>query len=199
MSQLANRPTAEIAKQSGILNGALVGLMWLLEIIDVALRGSLDWLGVHAWNFAMLWTLFTAPFAHQDFAHLAANSIPLLVLGFFIALGGLRPWAYVTLAAAIGSGLFAFLLNAPGTVAIGASGIVFGYLTYLIVRGLFTRDWRDLVLGAVVLLVYGSVLWGVFPTAPGVCWQGHLGGAVAGLLIAWRLHSQDQRRTTSNR
>ena len=103
MSQPANRPTAEIAKQSGILNGALVGLMWLLEIIDVALRGSLDWLGVHAWNFAMLWTLFTAPFAHQDFAHLAANSIPLLVLGFFIALGGLRPWAYVTLAAAIGS------------------------------------------------------------------------------------------------
>ena len=122
MSQPANRPTAEIAKQSGILNGALVGLMWLLEIIDVALRGSLDWLGVHAWNFAMLWTLFTAPFAHQDFAHLAANSIPLLVLGFFIALGGLRPWAYVPLAAAIGSGAAAVLTDQAGLQLMLADG-----------------------------------------------------------------------------
>lgn len=147
----------------------------------------------------MLWTVFTAPFAHGDFGHLAANSVPLLVLGFVIALDGVRQWAYVTLAAAIGSGLFAFLLNAPGTVTIGASGIVFGYLTYLIARGLFSKDWRQLVLGAVVLLIYGSVLWGVFPTAPGVSWQGHLGGAVAGVLAAWWLHSTDRRRSLVKR
>ncbi|HZK04556.1 MAG TPA: rhomboid family intramembrane serine protease [Actinomycetaceae bacterium] len=194
MSQLAPRPTADTAKKSGILNGLLVGLMWVLEIIDVALQGALDWIGVHAWNVAMLWTLFTAPFAHLGFGHLAANSIPLLILGFLIALGGLRQWIYVTLAAVIGSGLFAFLLNPPGTVTIGASGVVFGYLTYLIIRGWFSRDWRQLLLGLLVLLIYGSMLWGVFPTMPGVSWQAHLGGAVAGVLVAWWLHSQDRRR-----
>lgn len=199
MSLPARRRGAETAKRSGILNGAVVGLMWLLELIDVVLQGALDWIGVHAWEFSMLWTVFTAPFAHGDFGHLAANSVPLLVLGFVIALDGVRQWAYVTLAAAIGSGLFAFVLNAPGTVTIGASGIVFGYLTYLIARGLFSADWRQLVLGAVVLLVYGSVLWGVFPTAPGVSWQGHLGGAVAGILAAWWLHSTERRRALIKR
>lgn len=199
MSQPVRHSPTTIARQSGIVNGVVVALMWVLEIVDVALRGALDWIGVHAWDFAMLWTLFTAPFAHQDFAHLAANSVPLLVLGFVIALDGVRQWAYVTLAAAIGSGLFAFLLNSPGTVTIGASGIVFGYLTYLLARGLFSTDWRQLLLGAVVLLVYGSVLWGVFPTVPGVSWQGHLGGAVAGTVAAWWLHSTDRRRSLVKR
>ena len=193
MNHPAHPPRNEIARRSGTLNGAVVGLMWVLEIIDVFLQGALNWFGVHAWNFALLWTFVTAPFAHSGFAHLAANSVPLLVMGFLIALGGLRQWLMVTLAAVVGAGLFAFTLNAPGTVTIGASGVVFGYLTYLIVRGWFSRAWRQLVLGALMLLVYGSVLWGVFPTTRGVSWQAHLGGAVAGVLIAWWLHGREQR------
>lgn len=187
-------PTAASVKSAGVANGAVIAVMWVLEVIDVVLRGALNWWGVHAWDFSRIWMLLTAPFAHRDFAHLSANTVPLLVLGFVIALGGLRQWAKVTLAAAIGSGLFAFVLNAPGTVTIGASGIVFGYLAYLIVRGIFSRDWRQLGIGLVVLVIYGSVLWGVFPSAPGVSWQGHLGGAVAGVGAAWWLHSTDARR-----
>lgn len=175
-------------RTSGLLNGAVVALMWMLEALDTVLRGTLNWFGIHAWDFALIWTMFTAPLAHGDFAHLAANSVPLLVLGFVIALGGVRQWLWVTLAGVVGSGLFAFLINAPGTLTIGASGVVFCYLSYLLVRGLYSHDWRQIVLGVIVFALYGSVLVGVFPSSPGVSWQGHLGGAVAGVLIAAWLH-----------
>lgn len=187
-------PAAALARSSGIANGLLVGIMIVLETIDGLFRDALNWLGVRSWDFGGLWTLLTAPFIHRDFAHLGANAIPLLVLGFVIALGGMRRWAYVTLASAIGSGLFAFILNRPGTITIGASGIVFGYLTYLLTRGFFSRDWRQIAIGVVVLIVYGSVLWGVFPTEAGVSWQGHLGGAVAGVLVASWLHARSRRQ-----
>lgn len=183
-----------VAKQAGILNGAVVAVMWVLETIDVVLRGALNWFGVHAWDFSTIWTMVTAPFAHSGFSHLAANSVPLLVLGFVIALGGIKQWAWVTLAAAFGSGLFAFVLNTPGTVTIGASGIVFGYLTYLLIRGIFSADWKQIVIGLVVFAVYGTVLWGVFPSDPGISWQGHLGGAVAGVVVAWWLHSRAKKK-----
>lgn len=187
-------PSAATVKASGLLNGAIVAVMWVLEGVDTVLRGALNWFGVHSWDFALIWTMLTAPLAHGDFGHLAANSVPFLVLGFVIALGGLRQWAWVTLAGIIGSGFFAFALNAPGTLTIGASGVVFCYLTYLLVRGFHTQDWRQLVLGAVVFVLYGGVLWGVLPTTAGVSWQGHLGGAVAGILVAGWLHRANARR-----
>lgn len=181
---LTPNSTAALARTSGIANGFVLAVMIFFEVIGSLVRGSFTWLGIRAWDFAGLWALFTAPFVHRDYSHLAANAVPLLVLGFIIALGGLRQWAYVTLAGAIGSGLFAFIMNRPGTITIGASGIVFAYLTYLVTRGLFSRNTRQIVLGMIVLVVYGSLLWGIFPSQIGISWQGHLGGAVSGVLIA---------------
>lgn len=194
--KLPTHTTAALARTSGIANGLVLAVMIVLEVFGSFARRTFTWLGIRAWDFGGLWALFTAPLVHRDYAHLAANAIPLLVLGFIIALGGLRQWAYVTLAGAIGSGLFAFMMNRPGTITIGASGIVFGYLTYLVTRGLFSRDTRQIVLGMLVLIVYGSLLWGVFPSQVGISWQGHLGGAVAGVLVAWWLHSRQARSRT---
>lgn len=191
---LTSAPTRQLAKTSGILNGAALALMWVLEVVDVALRQSLNWFGVHSWRFDQIWTILTAPLTHAGFSHLIANSVPFAVLGFFVALEGPRQWWQVTLAGALGSGLFAFFLNTPGTLTVGASGVVFSYLTYLVVRGWFVRKWPQVLVAAGVALVYGSVLWGVLPTQPGVSWQGHLGGAVAGVGIAWWLHSRQQTR-----
>ena len=196
---LTPAPTAQLAKSAGILNGIAVALMWVLEGIDVLLRHSLDWFGVHSWRFEQIWTIFTAPLTHSGFSHLIANSVPFLVLGFFVALEGWRQWAKVTLAGALGSGLFAFFLNAPGTLTVGASGVVFCYLTYLVVRGWFVRKWPQVLVALGVALVYGSVLWGVLPLRAGVSWQGHLGGAVAGVLIAWWLHSRQAKGVTTRR
>lgn len=194
--QPSSRPSALAGPVgvSGVVNVAVVAVMWVLESLDVLLRGTLDWFGIHAWNFGLIWTLFTAPFAHGGFGHLAANSVPLLVLGFIIGLSGIGQWMWVTLAGMIGSGLFAFVFNVPGTVTIGASGVVFCYLTYLLSRGLYSRRWPQILIGIVVLAVYGYVLWGVFPATPGVSWQGHLGGAVAGVIIAALLHGRDRAK-----
>jgi membrane associated rhomboid family serine protease len=104
-----------------------------------------------------------------------------------IAASGLRQTLLVTLIVALTAGIGTWLTGPTNTVHIGASGIVFGYLTYLIVRGFFARHLGQALLGIVVFLFYGSLLWGLLP-APGVSWQGHLFGAIGGVLAAWVLH-----------
>ncbi|WP_420177048.1 rhomboid family intramembrane serine protease [Luteococcus sp. OSA5] len=162
--------------------------MWVLEAIDTITFNMLDRFGILSWHPDGLWGLFTAPWLHFGWQHLANNSVPLLVLGFFVALSGVRRWVITTLVVAVTSGLAAWLLSPPNTMTLGASGIVFGWLTYLLSRGWWSRDWKQVLLGVVVFVVYGSVLWGVLPTTPGVSWQGHLGGAVGGLLAARLVH-----------
>lgn len=181
-------------RTAAIVTGVQVATMWILELIDVPLHQSLNWFGVHSWRFEMLWTLFTMPFAHTGFDHLIANSLPLIVLGFLVALEGMKRWITVTLAVTIGSGLLAFFLNAPGTLTIGASGVVFGYLGYLLARGLFARSVKDMLIMAGVGIFYGGMLMGILPTNTAVSWQGHLGGLLAGGLIAWWLHSASADR-----
>jgi len=93
------------------------------------------------------------------------------------------------------SGLGVWLFAPPYSVTVGASGIIFGWLTYLLVRGLFNRDLTQIAIGVILFLVYGSVLWGVFPGTFGVSWQGHLFGAIGGVLAAWFLADRDRRRS----
>ena len=76
-----------------------------------------------------------------------------------------------------------------------ASGLVFGWLAYLLVRAVFTRNTAQIVIAVAVLVVYGSLLWGVLPTQPGVSWQAHLGGALGGALAARLLHGRDRAST----
>ncbi|MFC6359459.1 rhomboid family intramembrane serine protease [Luteococcus peritonei] len=164
--------------------------MWLLEVLDTLSGHALDRLGLRSWQLDDLWGVFTAPWLHLGWQHLANNSVPLLVLGFLVALAGVRRWVVTALVVVLCSGLAAWLLSPPGTLTLGASGLVFGFLTYLLVRGWWTRDWRQVLVGLVVLVVYGSVLWGVLPTGPSISWQGHLGGAVGGVLAAWLQHGR---------
>lgn len=186
---LAVRANAPVApKTAGIVMGAWTALLWVIEFIDQLLRGSLDALGVRSWSLDSLGGLFLAPFLHGGWAHLVANTVPFAVLGFLVLLGGAMRTVWTTLIVLVVSGLFAWLLNAPGTVTIGASGLIFGWLTYLLARAVFSRNGTQIVLAIVVFAVYGGVLWGVFPSQVGVSWQAHLGGAVGGVLAAWLLH-----------
>ncbi|MDN6440621.1 MAG: rhomboid family intramembrane serine protease [Acidipropionibacterium jensenii] len=165
----------------------VVAVMWLLEIIDAATGGALDTLGIHARTVDGLWQIFTAPWLHHGWAHLAGNTIPLLVLGWLVLMDSTRTWLVSALIVTVRSGLFAWVASPSGSVTLGASGVVFGWLTFLLVKGIFTRDIGDIVLAVIVLFVYGGVLWGILPTASGVSWQAHLGGAAGGVLAAWLL------------
>lgn len=172
----------------------LVGLMWLSEIIDTALNGALDRYGIIARDTEGLFGIVASPFLHLGFGHLIANTLPLVTLGALIAIGGaLRLFAVTAMVTTIG-GFGTWLISPPNTITIGASGLVFGYAAYLIVRGVFNRRISQVLVGVLVVLVWGSALLsGLLPQA-GISWQGHLFGAIAGLLAAWVLAEDRQKR-----
>lgn len=186
----------ETPRGAAIFMIGAVALLWILEAIDTVLLGLLDRLGIHAQE-PLGWVgIFFAPFLHAGFGHLIANSLPLLVLGFLILVGrggGLRLFVS-TVVSAVASGLAAWILTPAHHVVLGASGVVFGWLTYLMARGFFARDVKSIVISIIVFLVYGSVLFGVFPTAAGVSWQAHLGGAIGGVIAAWFMHRRAARK-----
>ena len=173
----------------------LLGVLWTLELVDTVSGHALDAYGIRAREVDGLPEIFTAPLLHAGWQHLVGNSVPFFVLGFLVLLSGAVRWLVSTLASVVSSGLFAWLLTPAGTIVLGASGLVFGWLTYLVVRGIWSRRPVQVVVGLLVLLVYGGLIWGVLPGAPGISWQAHLGGAVGGVLAAWRLHRRAARPT----
>ncbi len=188
----------ETPKGAAIFMVVAVVFLWILEIIDTILLGWLDRLGIHAQEPTGWAGILFAPFLHAGFGHLLANSIPLLVLGFLILVGrgGALRMAWSTLVSMVSSGIAAWLLTPAHHIVVGASGVVFGWLTYLVARGFFARDVKSILISILVFILYGSVLWGVFPTQVGVSWQAHLGGAIGGVFAAWVMHRRAARKVS---
>ncbi|MGW3075011.1 MULTISPECIES: rhomboid family intramembrane serine protease [unclassified Kitasatospora] len=134
--------------------------------------------------------MFTSPFLHFSWSHIEANSWPLFVLGFLSAYRGMRKFLLASLVIAVSGGLLVWLLESPNTVTAGASGMVYGYLGYVVLRGVLDRNVLDAVVGTVVAVVYSTILIGVLPVTPGVSWLGHLGGLIGGLAAAVLLRNQ---------
>lgn len=178
-----------------------VTVLWVAEIVDTVLGGSLDDEGIRPGSTEGLLGIVFAPLLHAGFGHLVSNTVPLLVLGFLVLLSGLRRGLAVTAVVWVVAGLGTWLFGGGGTVHLGASSLVFGWLAYLLVRGFFTRHPTEILVGFVVLLFYGGMLLGVLPGTPGISWQGHLFGAVGGVLAAWwlagRLAGRNRRASAS--
>ncbi|MEL6815526.1 MAG: rhomboid family intramembrane serine protease [Cyanobacteria bacterium J06598_3] len=164
----------------------IVALLWAIEIVDWAIfRGALDvWFGIHPRRISGLWGIAFAPFLHGDFAHLIANTVPLVSLGWLVMLRKTEDWVIVSVIAALCSGLGTWLIGAPSSVHIGASGVIFGYFGFLLLRGYFERSMVAIAFSLLVVVLYGSIIWGVLPTQPGVSWEGHLCGFLGGVLAA---------------
>lgn len=173
--------------EAGAWSAGFVAVLWVSEVADTVLGHRLDAEGIRPGTTDGLSGIVFAPLLHAGFGHLVANSLPLLVLGFLILLSGVARWVAVTTLVWLVAGVGTWFFGGAGTVHIGASSLVFGWLTYLIVRGLVTRRPGQILVGVVVLMTYGGALWGVLPGRPGVSWQGHLFGAVGGVLAAWWL------------
>lgn len=180
-------PAKPSASGAFLFIAGLLVLMWAIEAADFITAGALDSFGIRPRSVESLPAIVVAPVLHFSFSHLAANTLPFLVLGTITRMSGRRDFWIATLLAVLGSGLTAWLLAAPGSVTAGASGVIFGWLTYLLVRGLIAGNWTQILVAALVFGFFGGMLWGVFPTVPGVSWQAHLGGAAGGLLAAWVL------------
>ncbi|WP_411141749.1 rhomboid family intramembrane serine protease [Streptomyces sp. x-80] len=168
-----------------------VGLLWLLEGIDVISGNALDAFGIQPRDPAALLDVVPAAFLHFGFGHLAANTLPLLVLGFLAALrAGLRRFLGVALLIIVISGLGVWLTAPPHSNTAGASGVVFGLFGYLLVRGFIERKVLDIGIGLVVAVAYGSIVWGALPTDSGISWQAHLFGLIGGVLAAFLLRQR---------
>ena len=178
------------------LVAALVAVMWVVEIVDV-FAGDLDSAGIRPRDPDGLVGVALAPVLHGGFGHLASNTVPFLILGMAIALSGLARIAAVTVIVAVVGGLGTWLAAPAATNHIGASGLVFGFATYLMARGFFSRRPLHLMTGVIVLVVYGStLLFGLVPT-PGISWQGHLFGAIGGVIAARLLDRGSQQPSTA--
>ncbi|MFK4085358.1 rhomboid family intramembrane serine protease [Kribbella sp. NPDC020789] len=176
------------------LLAVLIGLMWLSEIVDTALHGRLDQYGIIARNPEGLVGIITSPFLHLGFGHLISNTLPLVTLGALIAFSGAARLAAVTAVVAVIGGFGTWLISPPNTITIGASGVVFGYAAYLVARGIFNRRLTQVLVGILVIAVWGSALLGGLLPQDGISWQGHLFGAIAGILAA-RLLAEDRPPT----
>lgn len=168
----------------------LLAVMWLVRAMDDALPGSWNQMfGLISWSFDGLDGIVLSHALHGNWAHLLSNSLPLLLLGLLVALDGVgRFWA-VTLIVALVGGIGTWIVNAPGTITVGASGLVFGYFGYLLIRAFVARSLGHGILYAIVALVVvglygGSMRVGIFGAAQGISWQAHLFGAIGGALAA---------------
>jgi len=177
-----------------LLVAAMAALMWIVEIADQVGGGRLDRYGIEPREAEGLDGVVLAPFLHGDFDHLIGNTIPFLALGFAIALGGAARVAIVTAVVALVGGLGTWLVAPSDTVHIGASGIVFGYAAYLVARGVYSRSMVQIGVGLVVLGVWGTTLLRGLVPENGISWQGHVFGAVGGVVAAWLLHRRAERR-----
>lgn len=173
---------------------AFVGLLYLVELVDTVLGNRLDAAGVKPREADGLDGIVFAPLLHAGWGHLIANTVPLLVFGFLVLLGGAGRWVVVTAVVWLVGGVGVWVTGADHTVHLGASILAFGWLAYLLLLGFFSRSLVPVLVGLGLLLIYGGVLWGVLPGQSGVSWQGHLFGAVGGVCAAWWLGRRDRER-----
>lgn len=174
-------------------------VLWLVELVDwFIFSGGLDRLGVQPLRLVGLLGIPVAPLLHGGFAHLAANTFPWLVLGFLTASRKPLDFWVVTVVSTLTAGLGAWIFGGTGTVHIGASGVVFGFLGFLMGRGFWERRLGPMALSIVVTALFGSMLWGAVPgiAGVGISWQAHLFGWIGGMLVARRL---GQGRTAKQR
>lgn len=184
-------PLAGEVKARATIVGSMVGVMWLQEIVDRLLfHGWLDNFGIRPRTLFGLVGILFAPFLHADFGHLVANTVPLAVLAFLIMLRKKRDLAVVTALSALVGGMGIWLIGRGNSVHLGASILVFGYLGYMLSRGIFERRFWPIVGSVAVFLLYGGALFGVLPGAAGISWEGHLFGLLGGVLSARLLSSR---------
>ena len=180
-------PLARRAQAGLITVVCLVATMWAVFLVNALLGDTLvRTLGIAPRSVDGLDGVVFAPLLHSGVQHLASNTLPLLVLGFLAFLEGARRFAAAVGISWLASGIGTWLFG--GGLTIGASGVVFGLFTYLITRGFYNRDWRQILLAVVLFVAYGSILWGVLPTfGSNISWQAHLFGALGGILAAFLL------------
>jgi membrane associated rhomboid family serine protease len=178
--------TVHKLRDAVVVMAGFLALIWALQVFNWADGYRLDAdFGILSHNLNRLPDIFTAPFLHVSWQHIEGNSVPLFVLGVLAAYRSIARFLVVSLIVLVTSGLAVWLFQSGDAVTVGASGLIFGYFGYVLVRGFLDRNMVDIFAGALAGVLYWTILQVAIPGTPGVSWIGHLGGLVGGVLAAW--------------
>jgi membrane associated rhomboid family serine protease len=178
------------ARNALVVMLGIFAVLWIIQLINNAdhYQLSIDY-GIEPRRVADLPHILTSPFLHWSWSHIEGNSLPLLVLGFLVAYRGIPRFIAVTAIVVLTSGMAIWLTSPSGVDTVGASGVIFGWFGYVIVRGFFTRSKVDIVVGLLVVLYYLPIFTDLLP-APHLSYEGHIGGLIGGILCGWLFRTQ---------
>lgn len=178
-----------------IVMGVFLAVIWILQVFNWADGYRLDTeFGILPEHLSKLPDIFTAPFLHFSWQHIEGNSVPLFVLGVLAAYRSIARFLLLSLIVAITSGLAVWLFQPGNELTVGASGLIFGYFAYVLIRGFFDRNLVDIGVGLVAGVLYWTILQVAIPGTPGVSWIDHIGGLVGGVIAAWMLRTPAAQR-----
>ena len=191
-----NRPKSLIEKlKTGVMPPLqLVAILVAAHIIVIFLPDAVPMrMGVIPRSLDGAWGILFHPLLHFSHTHLMCNVMGIIILGWIISLRSHRDFINVTAASWLGGGALLWLIGQPHAVVGGASGIVYGYLGFLLLRGVFDRRVISIVVSALTLYCFHGVLIGLLPTDVHVSWRGHACGFAVGVIWAYRFRSRRRR------
>jgi membrane associated rhomboid family serine protease len=185
---------SEIKSGRSAFGTMLFAVMTLWAILALSYFLPINRLGIMPREPSSLPFIFTAPLLHAGISHLIANTLSLLILGTILLSVEGRRSTFIILNIVVWGGLGTWLIGRPGAVHIGASGVIFGMMGFLIFMGFFRRNLKTIFISLIVLLLYGtSALFGILPTQEGISWESHLCGLITGIVLA-RIYSRIDRK-----
>lgn len=185
--------------RAAALNVGFLVILWIVELINAATGRDLTQAGgIVARDVGSLVNILTSPFVHGNVDHLMGNALPLFSLGLIAAIPSPKRFLLMTLVVIVVEGIGTWLTSPANTVTIGASGVVFGYFSYLLLRGLVDRRPADILISIGIAIAYGSSMWGAVGFGvSGVSWQGHVAGLVGGVVAALVVRTPKKKPDTS--
>lgn len=202
----SKQPTSEPPFDPTSWGGALAVMavfaaaVWIIQIANASDDYGFNRFGLRPRAVDGLWGVVSQPFLHQSYGHLLSNTFPLLAIGWTLLLSGVRAFLFVTSIVVVLGGSATWLVAPSGTVIVGASGMVFGWLGYLLARAYFTRRLKWILVAVALLIFFGTFLASLLPTVDTrVSWQSHLCGFAAGVFVGWLLHPRSAVATTRRR
>ncbi len=185
-----------LAQRAAVLFGGL-GLVWAVSLYAFADPNALYFLALVPRRVDGLPGVIGMPFVHGSMWHLVANTLSLIPLAAILLVRGTRYYLTTIAWIIVAGGLCVWLLGRDA-VHVGASGLVFGLVGFLIVRGLYERALTSLLVSLVVVLLYGGTIWGIVPQGGGISWEAHLFGLIAGAATARVFVGRSSRTTGSD-
>jgi len=174
----------------------VLAIMWLVFLADFIFPVNFNNFGITPRTVRGLFGIIFSPFLHAGLYHLVSNSLPIFFLTFallvFYEKIAVKVW---TLSAILG-GSMVWLLSWRNATHVGASGVIFSLIGFLVASGIFRKSFKAIAVGVLVFFIYGGALWGVLPTNPYVSWEGHLFGLLAGIFLAYVYRNENDKYTT---